>query len=184
MASSNEYVFVTRWRVEASIEEVSEILQNGVDLPRWWPSVYLDARELQPGNAAGAGRVIGLFTKGWLPYTLRWSFRVTESRYPRGFSVEAWGDFVGRGDWTFEQDGAYANVVYDWRVRADKPLLRYLSFISFIFKPIFAANHRWAMVRGEESLKLELARRHARTPAERAAVPPPPPPTFVSARRA
>ena len=29
-----------------------------------------------------------------------------------------------------------------------------------ILKPIFGANHRWAMARGEESLKVELARRH------------------------
>jgi hypothetical protein len=43
-------------------------------------------------------------------------------------------------------------------VRADKPLLRYGSWF---FKPIFAANHRWAMARGEESLKRELERRHA-----------------------
>jgi hypothetical protein len=63
-------------------------------------------------------------------------------------------------------------------VRADKPLLRYGSLI---FKPIFAANHRWAMATGEQSLKLELQRRHARTPAEKSAIPPPPPPTFVRA---
>src|SRR5205823_8940063 len=40
---------------------------------------------------------------------------------------------------------------------------------------------RWAMAKGEESLKLELARRHARTPEQRAAVSPPPGPTrFLS----
>jgi hypothetical protein len=31
-----------------------------------------------------------------------------------------------------------------------------LRYGSFLFKPIFAANHRWAMARGEESLKREL----------------------------
>jgi hypothetical protein len=169
MAQSNEYAFLTRWRVEASIEEVSEILDDPEGLPRWWPSVYLAVRRLPDG-------VVELFTKGWLPYTLHWQFRVTESRRPHGFSLEARGDFVGRGIWTLRQDGAIADIVYDWRVRADKPLLRYGSFI---FKPLFAANHRWAMARGEESLELELRRRHARTPAERAAVPPPPGPTFA-----
>ena len=48
------------------------------------------------------------------------------------------------------------NITYDWRIRAEKPLLRYLSFL---LKPVFSANHRWAMARGEESLKAELARR-------------------------
>jgi len=56
---------------------------------------------------------------------------------------------------------------------ADKPLLKSLSFLM---KPIFAANHHWAMRQGEESLQLELARRHAATPQVRALVPAPPPP--------
>jgi hypothetical protein len=46
-------------------------------------------------------------------------------------------------------------------------------------KPIFAANHHWAMAKGEESLKLELLRRRAATPEDAAKVPPPPPPTFA-----
>jgi len=129
----------------------------------------------EPGDAEGIGKVVSLYTKGWLPYTLRWQFRVTESRYPYGFSLEAWGDFNGRGIWTFEQDGKSVNIIYDWKIRADK---RLLSALSFLFKPIFAANHRWAMERGEQSLKLELARRHARTPEDAARIPPPPAPTF------
>jgi hypothetical protein len=133
--------------------------------------VYLNAEELEPGDAEGVGRVISLYTKGWLPYTLRWQFRVTESRFPYGFTLEAWGDFDGRGIWTLEQDGPWVDVTYDWKIRAEKPLLRYFSFIM---KPIFGANHRWAMAQGEASLKLELARRHAATAEERAQVPAPP----------
>ena len=64
-------------------------------------------------------------------------------------------------------------VTYDWRVRARKPLLRSLSWL---LKPLFAANHRWAMARGAESLALELRRGRARTEAERGAVPDPPGP--------
>ncbi len=154
---SNEYHFITVWRVEGKISDVAEILKEAEELPRWWPSVYLDVKVLEPGDKDGIGKVVGLHTKGWLPYTLRWQFRVTESRYPHGFSLEAWGDFNGRGIWTLEQDGRYVNVTYDWKIRADKPLLRSLSFL---FKPIFSANHRWAMARGEESLNLELARRY------------------------
>src|SRR5579859_1796727 len=177
---SNEYVFLTHWRVAASIEEVSAILDDAADLPRWWPAVYLDVRVVAPGDDRGIGREVELYTRGWLPYTLRWRFRVTESRRPHGYTLEAWGDLVGRGEWTLTQDGVFADIVYDWRVRADKPILRYGSFI---FKPIFAANHRWAMARGEESLKLELLRRHAHTPQELAAVAPAPPPTFMPRAR-
>ena len=174
--ASNDYHFITCWRVEGSINEVADILKDAESLPRWWPSVYLDVMVIEPGDKDGIGKVVRLYTKGWLPYTLRWQFRVTESRYPNGFSLEAFGDFNGRGVWNFDQDGDFVNVIYDWKITADKPILRALSFM---LKPIFAANHRWAMARGEESLKLELARLHARTPEEAARVPAPPRPTFV-----
>ena len=175
--AANDYHFITTWRIPgASIEEVSEILGYGPGLARWWPSVYLEVQELEPGDPeSGVGKVIDLYTKGWLPYTLRWQFRITETNMPHGFSLEAWGDFIGRGIWTFEQDGPDALATYDWKLRAGKPLLRRLSFL---LKPVFSANHHWAMRMGEESLLLELARRRAQTAEEAAAVPPPPGPTF------
>lgn len=173
--ASNDYHFITRWRVRGTPQEVSDILADPLDLPRWWPAVYLRVREIEAGDASGVGRRIELFTKGWLPYTLLWQFTSTGNNYPYGFEIEATGDFVGRGVWTIEPDGDWVNLTYDWRIRADKPLLRSLSFL---LKPIFAANHRWAMARGEESLKLELARRRAATPEERAKIAAPPGPTW------
>ena len=154
--ATNDYHFITTWCVKSTIKEVSEIIGDPRELARWWPSVYLDVKVLEEGDEHGLGRVVSLYTKGWLPYTLRWDFRVTEVQ-PDGFTLVAWGDFDGRGIWTFEQDGEWVNVIYDWKIKAEKPLLRYFSFIM---KPIFSANHRWAMAKGEESLRLELARRH------------------------
>jgi hypothetical protein len=113
-------------------------------------------REVEPGGADEVGKVVALLTRGWLPYRLRWSLRVTESRRPYGFAFEAWGDFVGRGVWSFAPAGHAVHVRFDWKIRAEKPLLRWLSSL---LKPVFAANHRWAMARGEESLKRELVRR-------------------------
>jgi len=68
-------------------------------------------------------------------------------------------------------------ITYDWRISAEKPLLKNLWFV---LKPVFEANHRWAMALGEESLRLELARRRATSDAARARVPAPPGPvTFA-----
>jgi hypothetical protein len=178
--ASNDYHFVTHWKVKSTVQEVSDILGDAPDLVRWWPSVYLEVQELKPGTAQGVGREISLFTKGWLPYTLRWQFRVTESKAPYGFTLEAFGDFVGKGIWTFEQAREWVNITYDWNIKADKPLLKHLSLI---LKPMFSMNHQWAMRQGEESLKLELLRRHAKTPEERAAIPIPPGPTFYRSSR-
>jgi hypothetical protein len=170
---SSDYHFMTRWRVAGTVGEVSDVLGNPMELTRWWPSVYLEAEQLAPPDARGVGRRVRLLTKGWLPYTLRWEFVVTESRYPNGFTLAAAGDFVGRGVWTFTQDGPFVDILYDWRIRAEKPLLKNLSEV---LRPLFEANHRWAMQQGEESLDLELRRRRAATEAARAAVPPPPGP--------
>ena len=177
--ATSEYHFITHWRAAASAAEVYDLLADPLDLPRWWPAVYLEVNELEAGAPGGVGRHIGLYTKGWLPYTLRWSFRVVSADRPRGFEIRAEGDFVGRGIWTFEPDGAGTRITYDWKIQAEKPLLRRLTFL---LRPLFSANHRWAMARGEESLNLELARRRARTPEERALVPAPPGPTFVRRR--
>ncbi len=172
---ANDYHFVTHWHVEGTVEEVATILGEASLLVSWWPSVYLDVQVLEEGDEAGLGRVVSLYTKGWLPYTLRWQFHVTEVRND-GFSLLATGNLDGRGAWTFRQNGPQVDIVYDWQVKAEKPLLRYCSFIM---KPIFSANHRWAMARGEQSLKLELARRRTTDAEELARIPAPPRATFV-----
>lgn len=181
--SINDYHFITQWRIQATMDEVVAVLGDVLGLPRWWPAVYLEVKELARGDENGIGREIELYTKGWLPYTLRWRFLVTEISTGR-IVLTADGDFVGRGIWTLTQTSAtpadpnqadaWVEITYDWQIRARKPLLRSLSFL---FKPIFAANHHWAMRKGEESLRLEIARRRAPNDAARAQIAPPPGPT-------
>jgi hypothetical protein len=180
--AANDYHFVTTWRIAATPEEIVSVLGDAAALGRWWPSVYLEVRVVDDGDDRGVGKVVDLWTKGFLPYTLRWRFSVTESDPPHGFRLDATGDFVGRGIWTLAAEAGTEAAVpstlvtYDWLVIAEKGILKTLSAVM---KPIFAANHRWAMARGEESLRLELARRHAaHDPAILAAIPPPPGPTF------
>ena len=171
--ASNDYHFVTHWRIRGALPEVAAVLGQAGD-PGQMVAFRLsrDVQEIEQGQTPmGSAGSFACTPKGWLPYTLHWSFRVTESSYPFGFSLEAWGDFVGRGIWSFEQQGEWVDAGYDWNIRADKPLLRALSFV---LKPVFGANHRWAMRMGEESLVLELRRRHATAPEECAHIPPPP----------
>ncbi|MGI9106277.1 MAG: SRPBCC family protein [Pyrinomonadaceae bacterium] len=169
--SISDYHFISRWRVEGTCEEVWDVLKDVESLRRWWPATYLDVRVLEEGDAEGIGKLVGLHTKGYLPYSLRWQFRVKESRPPHGFTLEAIGDLQGRGIWTFTQNGLFVDITYDWKVRARKPVVRALSLL---LRPLLASNHQYAMRRGEESLKLELARRRARTPEEAARIPSPP----------
>jgi hypothetical protein len=173
---SNQYHFISRWRVEGTCGEVADVLGDPVALSRWWPSVYLDVWEVRPPDAHGLGRRVKLH-EGWLPYTLRWG---RDRRIAVSQRLRAHRDRRLRrtGRWTFEQDGPFVDITYDWRLKAEKPLLRNLSGVM---KPLFEANHRWAMARGEESLKLELTRRRATSESAREQVPPPPGPVTYAA---
>jgi len=177
MAMSNDYQFVTEWRVAGTIDEVKDVLgdSDASAVARWWPSVYLRVEQLEEGGEGGLGRVLDLYTKGWLPYTLRWTLRVTEPLTDVGYALSATGDLEGTGRWTFQQDGPEVLINYYWRVHATKPLLRRLGWL---LRPAFSANHHWAMKRGEESLRLELRRRRKGTDSSLTSIPPPPRPTF------
>jgi hypothetical protein len=152
----SSYHFITHWRMNANCWEISDILGDAEGLARWCSAVYLEVKIIKPGDAKGVGKVVDLYTKGRLPYRLRWKFRVVENNEPYGFVIEAFGDFVGRGIWTFEQDGEWVNIRYDWDIIAEKPLLKILSWL---LKPIFSWNHHWAMNQAEQYLQSEILRR-------------------------
>jgi hypothetical protein len=173
----SDYEFVTEWRVPGTVDEVKDVLgdTDASAVVRWWPSVYLTVVEVEEGDERGLGRVLDLHTKGWLPYTLRWTLHVTEPLTDLGYALEATGDLEGTGRWTFRQDGPEVVIVYDWRIHATKPLLRRLGWL---LRPAFSANHHWAMKRGEESLRLEMRRRRHGGENPDTSIPPPPPPTF------
>ena len=174
---SNSYHFFTDWRVRGSAEEVFDIVAAAGEYPRWWPAVYLEVVETAAGDARGVGRCFELHTRGWLPYTLRWGSCATEVERPWKLAIRAGGDFEGRGEWRLAQDGEFVNLRFEWELRAEKPLLR---DFSWLLRSVFAANHRWAMACGEESLRLELARRHAANEEERRRVPAPRGPSGTS----
>lgn len=180
LASLTDYHFVIHWRVLGTRDDVASILKDPVSLPQWWPSAFLEVHLVEAGDSSGVGQVTDLVAKGWLPYRLRWRFTMTDPPTPDGFALDATGDLVGRGLWSYTQDAEFVNVSYDWRICVAKPLVRRLSWL---LRPVFAANHSWFMARVRESLVLEIARRRIADPVALVAIPPPPAPTFVRKRR-
>jgi hypothetical protein len=159
--SANKYHFVTRWRFEGTPEEIFSVISRPEEFPRWWGSVYLEAEEMEAGDVSGLGRSVRFRTKGLLPYRLHWQSRAVEIDKPRRLMVEATGDLAGRGSWYLEQDQHFTDVMFDWQISADKPLLRYLSWL---LKPMFRANHHWAMEEGRRGLEKELRALRAASP--------------------
>ncbi len=80
---SNSYQFQTQWRVEATAEEIYDLISHPLDFPRWWPAVYLHVEEIRPADKDGLGGCVRLHTKGWLPYTLTWESCCTFRRNGR-----------------------------------------------------------------------------------------------------
>lgn len=174
---SHEYHFLDEWKILGKLEEVSDILGEAADYPRWWPSTYLEVKVLDKGDKEQVGQRGKIRAQGWLPYRIRFDYRVTESRKPHGFSLEAKGDLDGTGIWRLSQDGEWVRISYDWTVRADKPILR---LFSFLLKPVFRSNHNWTMKMGERSLQRELELRHCRDALEAFLLPPVPGPVRYS----
>src|SRR4051812_8153594 len=149
----------TTWCVQAEAAEVYEVLAAVVNMERWWPAAVRDALEIQSGGPAEESLVYRITTRGWLPYVMRWHFRITHAQPSVRLGVEAWGDIEGRMMWTLQQVEREVHAVFDAEIQLNKPPIKTLRPI---YKPVFASNFHWAMARGEESLRLEIDRRHTR----------------------
>jgi uncharacterized protein YndB with AHSA1/START domain len=156
--ASNDYTFISVWHVNAPTDLVYDILSDAETYPRWWPEVYLAVR-VEPASDGGAiGTRAHLHTRGRLPYTLTWTAETLHADRPHTFEIRATGDFEGSGIWTLQPVAAGTRAAFEWRIRAEKPLLR---TFSFLLKPVFRWNHHWAMTIGREALAREIARRSA-----------------------
>lgn len=156
----NYFEFVTDWTFDATMEEVeslvAEAMADGSVFERLWPAAFLRVGVRESGNADCVGQVTQVRTRGFLPYTLSWEIEVTEVRHLQRYVLVASGDLAGIATWTIAQTAAGVRVRLEWRVRANKPLVRWLAFL---FRPLFASNHRWAMARGQETLDRALQSR-------------------------
>ena len=164
------YDFLSDWRFEqTTLNEVADILEDTASLPLWWPELFKSVRIVKPGTIHSLGQVAACACRARLPYTLRFTYTVTEERYPNGSTIESTGDLVGRGIWRLNARESGVDVTYSWRVVLEKSWLR---LISPLFRPLLAWNHAWSMERGEEGLRREIDRRRntePETPAKNSA---------------
>ncbi len=177
--TTNQYHLVSNWRILGTPEELFSIIAEQEQLSSWWPACFREVLEIDPGAPDGIGRILRMETRGWLPYVQRWHLRVERIEAPRELHFQVWGDLEGYGAWTLDQDGIWTNVTHDWQVDVKKGLMRSLSLAG---RPLFIANHRWAMAQGEESLHREANRRRHAGNEDAALIPPPPGPAKSSGR--
>ena len=124
--ASRQYMFVDEWDVAAPVASVFAAISDARSYPEWWKPVYLevDADDGEPE----VGKESRQHFKGRLPYHLRTRSRITRLEPPFVIGAEVDGDLRGTGLWTLKEtaDGG-THVRFDWRVHADRRLLKLLT---------------------------------------------------------
>lgn len=145
--TSREYEFVDEWEVAAPPEAVFDALADARSYPAWWAPVYVD---VDADGPAELGKVSRQHFKGRLPYHLHTESRIVKLDRPRVVAAEVEGDLRGYGEWTLTPTDRGTHVRFDWRVHADRRLLRLLTPL---LRPAFRWNHNWAIARAMEGLE-------------------------------
>jgi uncharacterized protein YndB with AHSA1/START domain len=130
-----EYVFVDEWDVDAPRERVFDALVDARTYPEWWTPIY---REVESDGPPAVGVSSRQRFKANLPYTLTTVSTITAMDRPESFEVDVTGDLRGHGLWTFTERGGRVHVRFDWRVHADRAVLRVLTPV---LRPVFRWNH-------------------------------------------
>jgi hypothetical protein len=142
-----EYVFVDEWDVDAPAEAIFDAIADARTYPEWWKPVYISVEADGPPEV---GRESRQHFKGRLPYTLQTRSTITRLERPRMVEADVVGDLRGKGLWTLTPGEAGTHVRFDWRVFADRSLLRLLTPV---LRPAFRWNHNWAIKRAMEGLE-------------------------------
>jgi uncharacterized protein YndB with AHSA1/START domain/mannose-6-phosphate isomerase-like protein (cupin superfamily) len=145
--TGREYAFLDAWDVAAPREVVFEALADARTYPRWWRPVYLG---VEADGPPAVGKESRQHFKGRLPYHLRTRSRIVRLEPPHVVAGEVDGDLRGRGVWTLTEIPGGTHVEFDWRVLADRRLLRILTPV---LRPALRANHAWAIARAREGLE-------------------------------
>jgi mannose-6-phosphate isomerase-like protein (cupin superfamily)/uncharacterized protein YndB with AHSA1/START domain len=159
------YEFVDEWDVAAPPEAVFDAIADARSYPDWWSPVYIDVESDGPPEIGKESRQ---HFKGRLPYHVRTRSVISELDPPHTIAADVDGDLRGRGVWTLTPTARGTHVRFDWRVHADRRLLRALTPV---LRPLLRWNHAWAIARAMEGLEPYAQRRAAADQAMRTAIP-------------
>jgi uncharacterized protein YndB with AHSA1/START domain len=145
--TSSEYLFVDEWDVAAPPDAVFDAIADARTYPEWWRPVYKD---VAADGSPSVGAVTRQHFQGRLPYHLRTRSEIIRYERPHVVASEVDGDLRGTGVWTITPTSGGSHVRFDWRVHADRRLLRVLTPV---LRPLFRWNHAWAIKRAMDGLE-------------------------------
>ena len=147
-----DYSFITRWQIEAPIEDVWNSIYESADWPQWWKGVE-QVEIIQENDATGINGIRKYTWKSVLPYTLSFQMKLVEKIDRKLLRGIAFGELEGEGTWHFKEENGITKVQYHWNVKTNKA---WMNHFAFILKPIFKFNHNIVMRWGSEGLAKKL----------------------------
>ena len=155
--ATNYYIFIDKFTVACDVETAYHYIKKIEEYPRWWGKVYKKIVKLKDAPEDQAGSMYRIQVGGFLPYTLTIENEVTHIDRPNLIRFDAYGDLQGKGVWFFRGVENGTEVTFDWRVAANKRIIRWFSFL---LKPLFRANHHYCVIKVKEGMEKDLAVRN------------------------
>jgi uncharacterized protein YndB with AHSA1/START domain len=150
---SENYEFVTIWRLDAPLEQVWNEIKHSENWPQWWKGV-LQIKELKAGDENGVGSIRHSMWKSALPYKLEFDMEIMRVEPMNTIEARAFGELEGVGLWTLTAENENTtHVRYDWKVKTTKAWMNYLAPVA---KPFFRWNHDVIMNWGGQGLAKKL----------------------------
>lgn len=153
--STREYVFIDQFFAACDTTDAYDYIANIRDYPQWWGNVYKKIEKLNDVADDQPGVQYAVTIGGFLPYKLTISNEVTHIHKPHIIRFKAFGDLQGHGTWYFNAVEGGTTITFDWRVVANKAVIRWFSFL---LKPLFRANHHYCVKEAEKGIRNDLIR--------------------------
>ena len=147
-----QYSFVSKWEIDAPLQQVWDVINASLEWPQWWKGV-VSVEEIEKEDANGINGVNTYTWKSALPYKLTFTMRLIEKQPMKRLKGIAFGELEGEGVWTFNEQNGVVQIQYNWDVYTKKAWMNYLSFL---LKPAFRYNHNIVMHWGAIGLAKKL----------------------------
>jgi hypothetical protein len=156
--ATNYYVFVDKFTVPCNLETAYQYIKQVEGYPGWWGEVYKKVEKLKDAPPDTAGAKYRVTVGGFLPYALTIENETTLIDRPNRIEFVAFGDLEGKGIWLFKPVTDGTEITFDWRVAANKFIIKALSFL---LKPLFRANHVCCVRKAKVGMQQDLQQRQS-----------------------
>jgi hypothetical protein len=150
------YHFTTSWTLPVGVGPLWDAIIDAESWPTWTPS-FRRVTIIGDESVLGLGSRMECEVKGTLPFTLRFSCRVSEQVTGHSLGLAAWGDVQGTGRWVLGPGDDGTTATYFWDVGLTNSVLDRLGRTRAT-KALLRWNHDRVMERAGQGLALRLAR--------------------------